>query len=157
MNVLSIAAMLVLGACTPEPEISPFEGPDGVLEVVTDQEQVLVATTHLRVKNAPGPGRRFGDHADAVGNWLYETRPDGWLGAGFRNVGRLDWWTLTVWESEEAMRAFVASEPHLSAMRDIAEVSAGAEARSEWMAAEDAPPDWDHIVERLEADPQIVY
>jgi hypothetical protein len=157
MTMRFVVATLALAACTPAPEVSPFEGPDGVTTLQTTQPEVLVAMTHLRVRNAPGPGRQFGEHANAIGNHLYETKPDGWLGASFRNVGRLDWWTLTVWESEEAMLAFVVSEPHVSAMIDIDVVSAGAESRTEWMAVEDAPPSWDLVVERLETDPQTVY
>ena len=152
-----ISSLVLLFACSPSVEIAPFAGPDGATTVVTDQAQVLVATTHLQVRNAPGPGGRFGDHADAVANHLYDTNPDGWLGSGFRNEGQLHWWTLSVWESEEAMNAFVVSEPHVSAMAALTDVAVAAWSRAEWMPPEDAPPSWERIVEQLESSPDFEF
>ena len=154
---LSILAIPALMGCTPETVEGAFEGPDGATTVETEQDEVLVAMTHLRVRNLPGPGGKFGDHANRIGNYLYEETPDGWLGAAFRNVGQLDWWTVTVWESEEAMMDFVVSEPHVSAMADLGVVAAAAESRHEWMAPEEAPPAWAEIVELLEVDARFVY
>lgn len=149
--------LFALLACNPTPEVMPFQGPDGVTTLETDNEEVLVGMTHLRVRNAPGPGRRFGDHADAVANHLYDTTPEGWLGASFRNVGKLDWWTLTVWESEEAMLDFILSEPHASAMTDLGDISAAAESRSEWLPVEDGVPSWETVLEKLETDPDFMF
>lgn len=157
LAVASVLAIPLVVGCTPEPEVMPFAGPDGAQTVESDQDEVLVAMTHLRVRNLPGPGARFDDHANAIADHLYETTPDGWLGASFRNVGKLDWWTVTVWESEEAMMDFVVSEPHLSAMADLGTVAKAARSRHEWMAPDDAPPPWDAIVEELETDPTFEY
>lgn len=143
----------LLAACTPEAEVLPFQGPAGTTTLETTQTEVLVGMTHLRVRNLPGPGKRFGEHANAVAGWLYDNEPEGWLGASFRNVGQLDWWTMTVWESEEAMLAFVLSDVHLAAMADLENVSASAESRHEWMPAEAGPPSWDHVIEQLQVDP----
>jgi len=151
------STLFLLIACSPSVEILPFAGPDGTSTVVTDRTEVLVATTHLQVRNAPGPGRRFGDHADAVATHLYDNQPEGWLGSGFRNKGQLHWWTLSVWESEEAMNAFVLSEPHVTAMSALTDVAAAAWSRAEWMPTEDAPPSWESIVERLETAPDFEY
>ena len=51
--------LAMLTACTPAPVETPFEGPLGVTTLETSQTEVLVAMTHLRVRNAPGPGKRL--------------------------------------------------------------------------------------------------
>lgn len=139
-------------ACAQAPEEVPLAGP-GFAEdsgaFLGEAARYLVGLTHLQVKNQPGPGGRFGEHADAVGNHLFEEEPEGWLGAGFRNVGRLQWWTMTVWEDEDALLQFVVSEPHLSAMVDIDEVSAGAVSRSLWLDRDQLPLAWPDALELL--------
>lgn len=143
MRALLFALPLI--ACTPEPSESPLEGPgfdDSTGDLLRSQDEYLVALTFLEVRNAPGPGGRFGDHANRIGNYLFEETPAGWQGAAFRNVGRLKWWTMTVWESEEAMMDFVVSEPHASAMLEINDVSQGAVSRALWMSADDLPLSW---------------
>jgi hypothetical protein len=153
MRLLLPLAGLV--ACANTPEVSPFEGPDGVTTVVTDQDEVMWIATYLRVKNAPGPGKRFGDHADAVGNDLFENPRPGWLGSSFRNVGKLNWWTLSAWESQDDMLAWVVSEPHISAMVDFSDVAAEGTNRTVWLPAEDGVLDWDTALELLD-DPDTV-
>ena len=150
-NVLKIIAVLIAGCAEKEPEVQPFSGPgyDAELGLLEPQEEYLVGLTHLRVTNLPGPGKRFGEHAGAVADWLYENEPEGWVGASFRNVGKLDWWTLTVWESEEAQLAFVVSDVHAAAMGDLDTVARGAESRSLWVPADQVPPDWDTALEWL--------
>lgn len=141
----SLLPLFALLACTPEPSESPLEGPgfdEATGELLRGQDEYMVALTYLEVRNLPGPGSRFGSHANAIGTHLFETEPAGWMGAGFRNVGRLRWWTMTVWESEEEMMDFVVAEPHVSAMLDINEVSRGAVNRSLWMAADELPLSW---------------
>lgn len=152
-----VGLMVMVGACSPRVETMAFQGPDGILTVETAQAEVLVAMTHLEVRNAPGPGKRFGEHAEAVANSLYDDPPPGWLGAMFRNEGRLNWWTVTVWESEEAMLEFIVAEPHASAMRALTDVAVSAESRNEWMPVEAAPPPWDDVVVALEDEPRFVY
>lgn len=148
----TVFLMSAIAACTPEPRETPLAGPgfdESTGDLLRDQPEFLVALTYLEVRNAPGPGGRFGDHASAVGEHLFDTEPDGWLGAGFRNVGRLQWWTMTVWESEDAMMDFVVSEPHASAMLDINEVSRGAVSRALWMDAADLPLAWSDALVQL--------
>lgn len=154
MMSLSIA-VLFLG-CSQQPEVQPFEGPEGVVGLETDAEEVLWIVTHLRVRNAPGPGGRFGELATAVGNDLYETPRQGWLGASFRNVGRLDWWTMTAWESEEDMLAWIGSEHHATAMREFTDVASAGE--NVWIRkpASAGVLGWDEALEALE-EPDYAY
>lgn len=147
---------LLLAGCSQEPEIQPFQGPDGVATLETEADEVLWIVTHLRVRNAPGPGGRFGDHANAVGNDLYDNPRPGWLGASFRNIGRLDWWTMTAWESEEAMLDWVVSEPHASAMAAFTDVATSGENRWEVRPTADGVLDWDTALVLLE-DPDFAY
>lgn len=156
----TLLLVLPFVACTPEPRETPLEGPgfdETTGDLLRTQDEYMVGITYLEVRNAPGPGGRFGDHADAIGTYLFTEQPDGWLGAAFRNVGRLRWWTLSVWESEEAMLDFVVSEPHASAMLEINEVSRGAVSRSLTMPAEDLPVSWEQAMELLAADPHSYY
>ena len=152
--------VLVVLGCSKQPEEGPLEGP-GFDEksgaFLGQNEEYLVAITHLQVKNAPGPGGRFGDHADAVGSHLFETEPAGWMGGAFRNVGRLQWWTLTVWESEEAMNEWVLSKPHVEAMVAIDDVSSGSSLRSLWLPAEQMPLPWDQALDLLAEAPDVEY
>ena len=64
---------------------------------------------------------------------------------------------MTVWESEEAMLDFVTSDPHLAAMGALDDVAAAAQSRAEWMPVEEAPPEWDLVVEKLEIDADFVF
>jgi hypothetical protein len=151
-NVIKVICVLLVTGCSErEPEVQPFSGPgyDPELGLLDPQEEYLVGITHLRVRNLPGPGKRFGEHADAVATWLYDNEPEGWVGASFRNVGKLDCWTITVWESEEAQLAFVVSDVHGAAMGAVDDVSRGAESRSLWVPAAEVPLDWDTALDRL--------
>ena len=148
----------VLVACTPKVEEGPLEGP-GVEgdRIVVEAEELLVGLTHLQVRNAPGPGKRFGDLADAIGTHLFENEPAGWVGAAFRNEGKLNWWTMTVWESEEALMDFVVSPVHAEAMGAFDDVSVGGETRSLWLPTEELPMSWDRALRLLKEDPDTVY
>lgn len=155
----AVLAVTLVG-CTPEVVEGPLEGPgleEETGELIVEGEQFLVALTHLQVKNAPGPGGRFGDHANAIGTWLFENEPEGWVGAAFRNRGQLNWWTMTVWESEEAMHEFVLSDLHAAAMADLSSVSVGAESMHKWMDREELPLAWSTALEILREEPGFVY
>ncbi|MEQ1502256.1 MAG: hypothetical protein ABMB14_08490 [Myxococcota bacterium] len=158
--IATVSTVFFAGCGTPEPEVQAFAGPgwdDATAALVAPQDEYLVGITHLRVINWPGPGKRFGEHAEAVANYLYDEEPEGWVGASFRNVGKLEWWTLTVWESEEAQTAFVLGDVHAAAMADLSDVAKGAESRSLWVPAADIPPDWDTALDWLADDTDFAF
>jgi hypothetical protein len=152
-----LGLVVVVGCQTPEAEEGVFEGPGfdpstGLIEPVDGP--LLVALTELHVRNAPGPGRRFGEHAQAIGEHLYGSQPPipGFIGGSFRNVGQLQNWTMTVWRDEASMLAFVVSEPHVLAMGDTAEVSVRARSTHLEISPDELPYEWDVALPILEAE-----
>lgn len=159
MRTMALLLVVVAG-CSPEVVEGALEGPGFDAEtggITADGDSFLVALTHLQVRNWPKPGKIFGDHASAVGEYLFTEEPEGWLGAAFRNVGLLNWWTMTVWTSEEAELAFVVSEPHASAMLDFGDIVVGGESVSQWMTVDELPLDWDAALDMLLADQDFRY
>jgi hypothetical protein len=147
-------ALLGSFACSPQPEVRPFEGPgvddDGELLAPHDGEYA-VGVTFLHVKNAVGPGQRFGDLTQRIGEYLLgDDPPEGFVGVSFRNVGRLQWWTLTVWEDQASMYGFVASPLHLEAVAITPEVSQDYFVSHRLAPAEEVPPSWDDALLHLE-------
>ncbi|MEZ4240940.1 MAG: hypothetical protein R3F59_33235 [Myxococcota bacterium] len=151
-----VAAVLV--ACAPKVEESALEGPgvDEAGRIAVDAEELLVGLTHLQVRNAPKPGKRFGELASSVGGGLFEDEPEGWVGAAFRSEGKLEQWTMTVWESEEALMAFVVSERHAAAMAEFGDVAVGGETRSLWLPTGELPLTWERAMQLLEEEPDVV-
>ena len=151
--------VLVLAGCAPEINESPLEGPgfDAEGRLVAEGETFVVGLTHLQVKNAPGPGATFGEHANAVGEHLYAEEPEGWLGAAFRNEGQLRWWTMTVWEDEQALLDFVHSEPHAAAMEVFSDIVVGGVSTDLEVTAEDLPMSWETGMATLLAAPDFSY
>lgn len=157
---MSALLLPLLLACTlPEPEETPLEGPgfdETTGALIAEGDTFVVALSHLQVRNLPGPGGRFGDHAETIGNGLFEDEPAGWLGAAFRNVGKLNWWTMTVWTDEAAMLEWVVSEPHSAAMRDFSEITVGGEFKRLDATPEELPLAWPDALQLLLDDPDKV-
>lgn len=155
-----VVGSLFLVACAEsEPVETPFDGPglDPATGALLDQDApFVVGLTELHVRNAPGPGHRFGEHADRVGTYLFTEEPPGFVGASFRNVGKLEWWTLTVWTDEAAMTAFVLSSPHVDAMTEISELAKRARSTHRAFPAGGPPPSWDWALDELAAEPWLV-
>ncbi len=154
-----LAVLLSLSACAPAIEADLLEGPGYEAgKLAAEPEGTLwVGLTYLRVKNAPGPGKTFGDHAGAIGEHLLGPNPpEGVVGTAFRNEGRLRWWTWSVWESEEAMLAFVTDELHLAAMADFLDVTAAAKSTRFAVAADEVPATWDDALDVLSAEDWLV-
>ena len=149
-----LAFALLVACAEPDPEETPFEGPGWDTEAgapLLEQDSYILAITELHVINAPGPGRIFGEHADAIGTYLYTPANEvaGFVGGRFRNVGQLKWWTLTVWTDEASMMAFILDEPHVSAMADLSTVSSDARSTNLVIPAEDLPVDWAYALDEL--------
>lgn len=156
VRLLTLSTLCSLGACAdPAPETTPFEGPGfdattGLIEPVDGP--LIVALTQLDVHNAPGPGKRFGAYAQSIGDYLYGSDPaiPGFVGGSFRNVGKLHWWTMTVWRDEASMMDFVLSEPHVLAMGEISELAARARSTHTEISTDDLPYEWDVALDVLE-------
>ena len=148
--------IITLWACAPvETVTTPFEGPGFDEEAglpLLVQDNYILALTELHVINAPGPGSLFGDHAGRIGTYLYSGENDipGFVGGSFRNVGQLEWWTLTVWTDEESMMEFVLSEPHVTAMADLSAVSKAARSTHVSVTPDQLPVPWDYALDQLE-------
>lgn len=143
--LLSSLLLTLLAGCRPAPEEGAFEGPGWSEEegFLVEADQLLVGLTYLQVRNAPEPGNRFGELANTIGEGIYASEPEGWVGAAFRNQGKLHWWTMTVWESEEAMVDWMVSEHHGQAMQEIGDVAIRAKSTNVWRPVDELPMSWD--------------
>jgi len=74
----------------------------------------------------------------------------GWAGSEFP----LGFWTVTTWESVEAMRTFRNGRPHLDAMKKMFEW-ADEGSFAHWEQADDDPPDPVTAFRRIAADGRI--
>ena len=145
MTAQTLLPLLVLTACTFE---SPLSGPaftDGAL-TRPPTEAVVVALTYARP--ARGQNEAFQAHVGAISAQLEQT--PGMLGYGFRSrVPGRDNWTMSIWESEEAMLSFMVGSAHGEAMASAGEILEDS-AFTHWTAAPDTlPPDWDASISRL--------
>ncbi len=140
--------LMTLFACAAS---TPFEGPgvsdDGALR--TDHAgPFVVAVTHA--KPAKGKGGAFNDHVDAIEAQLLEM--DGFVGYSFRGeIGGRDRWTLTLWESEDALMGFITTGVHIEAMAQSGELLE--EIHSGVWVEEDPgqlPPTWGEALDFLD-------
>jgi hypothetical protein len=60
-------------------------------------------------------------------------------------------WTCTVWRDEDAMRAFMTSGAHRSAMRRLPEWCDEASV-ADWHQDSPAPPDWSEVYRRMQSE-----
>jgi hypothetical protein len=73
---------------------------------------------------------------------------DGFVAGAVRRDSDLALWTMTLWRDELAMRAYVASGAHRTAMPRLADW--GMEASTvRWAAEGPELPDWDKAVDRM--------
>jgi len=141
-------ALATLVACTPS---SPLQGPgvdnDGALR--TDAEgPFLVVATHTKV--AKGERKLFDDHVEAIDAQL--PAQDGFVASSLRaRMPGKERWTMTVWESEEALLDFVVSGAHARAMGDSAVVLQGLFTAQWTVDRGDWPPTWDEALAELDA------
>ncbi|HKE00648.1 MAG TPA: antibiotic biosynthesis monooxygenase, partial [Planctomycetota bacterium] len=79
-------------------------------------------------------------------------RAPGAIGYSLRaSMGSKQFWTLSVWESEAALGAFVAARPHLDAMSGL-RGHMGATRFTRWrVRGRELPPDWSDALRRERA------
>ena len=114
-----------------------------------DREYVVLAS-YLplnRLRQVP----RFFRYTQAIRGQLQRT--EGAVGYSLRaKVLRRDFWTLSVWESEEALRAFVPADPHGGVMRSLVP-QMGPTKFVRWKAhGSQVPPSWEEADRRLSAE-----
>jgi heme-degrading monooxygenase HmoA len=80
-------------------------------------------------------GRQAAQSAGCAGLWTRKTRG-------------LAFWTLTVWDDEKALRAYVATSPHREAIPRLA-VWCDEAAVAHWVQSSDGAPDWRSATQRL--------
>ena len=74
----------------------------------------------------------------------------GCFGVRTRKTGGLSFWTLTIWENEESMKAFRIRSPHREAMPKLAHWCDEA-SLAHWVQESKEPPSWEQATERLAA------
>ncbi|MEO0601823.1 MAG: antibiotic biosynthesis monooxygenase [Myxococcota bacterium] len=130
----------------------PFSGPgfqDGALVNEADGPYFAVAT---RAIIASGQRSAFNEHVGRIRDQLEET--EGCIGYELRGrVPGREVWTLTVWESEDAMLAFMTSGAHAEAMRTATELVAEFDSAAFEVEEDDLPVAWDRVEEALAEAP----
>jgi hypothetical protein len=81
-------------------------------------------------------------------------RAPGFLGGRLLIDSGLTFWTLTAWQSEEAMRKFRGSGAHAHVMPQLPEWCNEA-AYTHWIPTEDSIPTWENAYERLVAEGRL--
>lgn len=130
-----------------DPKTGEFIGPD--------QDTYIVHTTQILVR--PEEMEEFDRLNEAIGTELMQTA--GLLGISFAqepNCGFLR--TMGVWESEEAMFAFVTSAAHTEAMGKATLVSVTGRTTRWEVQADQMPATWEMALEAIDAvEPSPVY
>ena len=140
-------ALLVAVACAPA---SPFEGPgfDPDHGLQTDAPGPYVAVVTEAVVSSDGHDL-FDHHVDQIEEDLAD-RP-GLVGVSLRGEVFGDTrWTLSVWEDEAALGAFLGGQAHGAAMGS-AHRSTDRVRSARWTVSRaQVPPDWDAALARLD-------
>lgn len=135
---------------------SPLEGPGmeigGELLVEPEEDaQWIAASTHLYVS---GSGMKlFNENMERMQETL-DAEPEGLIAysLGQELIGR-EYKTLTIWESEEAMYAFVMTPAHAQAMVDGAAIANPDKESTTWsweVSPEDLPLGWREVNDIME-------
>jgi hypothetical protein len=114
-----------------------------------DREYVFLAS-YLPLKRL-GQVPRFMRYSQSIRGQLQRT--EGAIGYSLRaKILRRDFWTLSVWESEEALRQFVRADPHGGVMRSLVP-HMGPTKFVRWKAqGSEVPPSWDEADRRMSAE-----
>ena len=134
------------GAPIPPAWMGP--GVDSSTGLPSVPEGAIITTTYLQLRVDEAGQRRFGELVGPVIGQLMAT--PGMIAVSLTNsrecgVAR----TLTVWQDEESMLAFVASDAHTAAMVGTAEVSRGGSITTHWIASGPDDASWARAAERL--------
>jgi heme-degrading monooxygenase HmoA len=143
---------------TLEPDFAtfmPLGGPavdpaTGALRPPAAGASYVISSTYLALRGEPAAQQAFGELMGPISATL-QAQP-GLLAiqlAQSMSCGSAR--TLTVWESEDAMYAFVASPAHVEAMRRVGEVSRGESVVTHWVSSATTAATWDEAARQLRA------
>lgn len=137
--------------------MGPPQGPavDPQTQQINPPAGAVVATTYLAIKPDEQAGQRFGQVVGPVIQDLGARQ--GLLGITTSNSTACNTArTLTVWESEAAMMAFVTGDAHAAAMQATADISRGGSVTMTWTHA-GGELTWQSAAARLEDHDGLVY
>ena len=144
-----LVAMLILAGCT----ISrPFAGlgKDPVFREQNKQKEFLVVLTNAKLYR--DKREAFDDYTQSLYKQLDSQK--GYVGGSIRMVIFCDEvWTMTVWQSKEAMESFVNSREHLDAMYMSSNAVRQMRMASFTVTGSQLPPSWEEAEKRLEKVP----
>ena len=110
------------------------------------EREYVVLLTHLPMRR-PSKLPRFFGYVRKIQKQLDRTA--GLVGYSLlAKPLRADYWTLSVWEDDEALRRFVAERPHLDAMGELPRYLSGFRTIRWTAGGRSLPPDWDDAVAR---------
>lgn len=143
-RLTGVAAALLLGGCT-------ISTPHEDFSRQSSADRVVVSITHAMLVDDRELRQRFWDQVERVEASLQD-RP-GLLGFSKRvEILGDDAWTMTVWQDNESLQAFLTSDPHRSAMRDGMIGLRGARFARVELDRQDIPLSWDRALAYLETD-----
>lgn len=119
-----------------------------------ESKTVMIGITHAIVD---GKNRKqFDKHTRLVIKSL--PQHDGYVGHRVRTrIFGNEVWTMTVWQDERSLDAFVRAPIHREAIKQgLGGVKSAQFLRFEYPAA-DVPPSWDEVIERLKSEPFVNY
>ena len=157
MNLKYVALLALVTAGSACEIAQPFQGPKwDPSKGLTDASlkgPFLAATTDIVVKSDAND--LFNEDFNAVQDELKTSK--GLIGYSLSFVvGGNDYRTLTVWETEEDMAAFVTSEAHAKAMADVGRIGQSGFVTSWQIEAKDMPPTFDDAKKELAKQGQDV-
>ena len=98
---------------------TPFKGPgyqSGKVTTVTEDDQVLVGLTYVKVGDDRDKNAIFWDHVDRVHKSMEQH--DGLIGHVVRRqIFGKKGWTMSVWKDEASLNRFVRSDVHQEAIQ----------------------------------------
>ena len=150
---MSILTLSTFSAC----ELAqPFNGP-GIEggTFVTNVDEVVVVGTFIDLNDNDDAMRIFDERTQAIEGY-FENDPEGYLGQSLRrSFTDNKFWTLALWESDEAMMNFVASDVHTQAMAVGADIAEDGKTVRFTQPREAGLPSWENVLTRLDEVPSF--
>jgi heme-degrading monooxygenase HmoA len=157
MRALVLSAALPLFAACGD-IAQPFEGPGFKNGEVTTKAEgpFLAATTHLILEDGDEAQKAFDENMEAINAVLLDQ--PGLVGVSLAGKPfTREYRTLSVWETEEAMLAWVTSEAHATAMADVGDKMVLGRGTHWSIEKDQMPPAWDDAKQRLDGSEPGAY